>query len=351
MTVAKLALAGPLVDDYSTRYLASVYYTPSLRPFRPTLMSTSSEPLLLCLTAQALPHNHVASTPALRRLALRRDLPTKTTAAAPTAARTPVENGEKTRARRGLAGVHWEGEETSDEADDIRADSRRSRPNHRQCSLSGVYSRYKRPPQRLESEGNAASRHVHKTLHSAPRPSFSPSQPEQAVKSPARSSAALRAPTLAEVEHSRAGAARSIPRGAYLVNPVTGEAWDVSDDEMVLPQDGPLSRWSTTTPSTENADGNQQQGATSDDDYGTAADPAFNSEGLLAALVTDLRTEELTDEQLARFNSLRGILSIERDALLTTTALVAGQENTIVDLSGSIRALAGKDKPYPTWDC
>jgi hypothetical protein len=58
------------------------------------------------------------------------------------------------------------------------------------------------------------------------------------------------------------------------------------------------------------------------------------SEDLLAALVTDLWSD-----QLSRFSAIHGILSMSRQSLLTMTGLVAGQRDNICDIADSVCAL------------
>jgi hypothetical protein len=66
------------------------------------------------------------------------------------------------------------------------------------------------------------------------------------------------------------------------------------------------------------------------------------SEDLLAAVVTDLWKEPLTDAQLSWFSALRRILSMSRQSLLTTTGLVAGQRNNIRDIVDDIRSFCNE---------
>ncbi|KAJ7820900.1 hypothetical protein B0H13DRAFT_2377684 [Mycena leptocephala] len=125
---------------------------------------------------------------------------------------------------------------------------------------------------------------------------------------------------------------------AYLVDRDTGERYDVSDDESVLPnltrQSSPDGRRSP--PSGSSARPSRTPSTESD---ATPTDDGIfiPSEDLLAALVTDLRTEWLTEAQLSRFSALRGILSMSRQSLFTTTGLVAGQRDNIRDIADSIR--------------
>ncbi|KAJ7061451.1 hypothetical protein B0H15DRAFT_807932 [Mycena belliarum] len=124
----------------------------------------------------------------------------------------------------------------------------------------------------------------------------------------------------------------------YLVDPQTGNRYDISDDENV-PYESPsnptlaqLPRERTPTAGTISD--------TSDINSGPqTAETVVPAEAILAALVTDLRTEPLTDSQLARFSALRGVLSVSRTALLTTTALVAGQRTNFREASAALRGL------------
>ncbi|KAJ7603431.1 hypothetical protein DFH06DRAFT_1151879 [Mycena polygramma] len=122
----------------------------------------------------------------------------------------------------------------------------------------------------------------------------------------------------------------------YVFDPVTGQRYDVSDDESVMPH----IRGTTTSQqgSPEPNAGTTLTGTPSEVSDMTA-DSALTSEGLLAALITDVRTTDLTDAQLTRFNVLRAMLSLGRESLLTTTALVVGQDLTLAGIEGSIRAL------------
>ncbi|KAJ7062408.1 hypothetical protein B0H15DRAFT_958830 [Mycena belliarum] len=118
----------------------------------------------------------------------------------------------------------------------------------------------------------------------------------------------------------------------YLVDPKTGTRYDVSDDESI-PLDGPPQASGHPSKS-----GTPTAGTVSDtSDIADTVEAGFTSEGLLAALVTDLRTEALTDPQIARFNTLRGILSMTRTSLLSTTGLVAGQRANFLDVSEALR--------------
>ncbi|KAJ7602008.1 hypothetical protein DFH06DRAFT_1153210 [Mycena polygramma] len=123
----------------------------------------------------------------------------------------------------------------------------------------------------------------------------------------------------------------------YMLDPATGQHYDVSDDETVLPHiRGPTSsQQGSPRPSGTTLNSTPSE----ESDVTTSTDPPLTSESLLAALITDVRTAELTDDQLRRFNTIRAMLSLGRDSLLTTTALVAGQDLTIAGLAGSVRAL------------
>ncbi|KAJ7870417.1 hypothetical protein B0H13DRAFT_2350373 [Mycena leptocephala] len=120
---------------------------------------------------------------------------------------------------------------------------------------------------------------------------------------------------------------------AFLIDRETGDQYDVSDDESVL----------TTATCQQSPDGRRSRPS--------AGDTAFiPSEDLLAALVTDLRTDQLTDEQLSRFSALRGILSMTdsvrslRDEVATridelSTAVVGATHKLETTLENNLRIL------------
>ncbi|KAK7023746.1 hypothetical protein R3P38DRAFT_2779224 [Favolaschia claudopus] len=125
----------------------------------------------------------------------------------------------------------------------------------------------------------------------------------------------------------------------YLVDPLTGTRYEVSDDEAVPdtlhpaspPQPGPGGEAEGTggpTPSSPSS-------LTREDSEAASLTP----EMLLASLIADLSTVPLSEPQLSRFSTLRGIMSLSRDSLLTTTGLVAGQRDHVRGLARSLRQL------------
>ncbi|KAJ7088196.1 hypothetical protein C8R44DRAFT_892991 [Mycena epipterygia] len=110
----------------------------------------------------------------------------------------------------------------------------------------------------------------------------------------------------------------------YLIDPATGVQYDVSDDEDLSlhtppPQGSPfLGRTSSQTISdaSDISGSPQVQGAGS---------PEFNSETLLEEFTRNLNPGSLTNAQRSQFNTLRGMLTMGRQSLLSTTSLVAGQ--------------------------
>ncbi|KAK7026533.1 hypothetical protein R3P38DRAFT_2777292 [Favolaschia claudopus] len=125
----------------------------------------------------------------------------------------------------------------------------------------------------------------------------------------------------------------------YLVDPLTGTRYEVSDDETIPdtqhraspPQAGPSGETEGTggpTPSSPSS-------LTRDD----SESAPLTQEMLLASLIADLSSVPLTEPQLSRFSTLRGIMSLSRDSLLTTTGLVAGQRDHVRGLARSLRQL------------
>ncbi|KAF7334445.1 Retrovirus-related Pol polyprotein from transposon 412 [Mycena venus] len=136
---------------------------------------------------------------------------------------------------------------------------------------------------------------------------------------------------------------KSDEKGAiYLLDPVTGTRYDVSDDETILPGTPPeRTRRNGGRNQAPLSDGEGQHSGSpsspSDVTSSTGGDVNITSEALLALLVTDLSSAPLTDAQSHRFHTLRGILTLGRDSLMTTTGLVAGQRDQIRTMSDSLR--------------
>ncbi|KAF7371684.1 hypothetical protein MVEN_00024600 [Mycena venus] len=128
---------------------------------------------------------------------------------------------------------------------------------------------------------------------------------------------------------------------AYLVDPTTGERYDVSDDENVL--SGTPPRPILSSARSPDLDVGSLNGGTpsseSDVTQSIRGETTIPSEGILAALVDDLSAAPLTDAQLRRFQTLRGVLSRSRESLFTTTGLVAGQRDQYRGLAQSLRGL------------
>ncbi|KAJ7142985.1 hypothetical protein C8R44DRAFT_866238 [Mycena epipterygia] len=110
----------------------------------------------------------------------------------------------------------------------------------------------------------------------------------------------------------------------YLIDLDTGVRYDVSDDEDLSlhtpPSQGLLSLGRTASQTISDASdisgSPQVQGAGS---------PEFNSETLLEEFTRNLNPSRLTNTQWSQFNTLRGMLTMGRQSLLSTTSLVAGQ--------------------------
>ncbi|KAF7372071.1 hypothetical protein MVEN_00065400 [Mycena venus] len=118
---------------------------------------------------------------------------------------------------------------------------------------------------------------------------------------------------------------KSDEKGAiYLLDPVTGTRYDVSDDETILPGTPPeRTRRNGGRNQAPLSDGEGQHSGSpsspSDVTSSTGGDVNITSEALLALLVTDLSSAPLTDAQSHRFHTLRGILTLGRDSLMTTS--------------------------------
>ncbi|KAF8192705.1 hypothetical protein K438DRAFT_1969837 [Mycena galopus ATCC 62051] len=114
---------------------------------------------------------------------------------------------------------------------------------------------------------------------------------------------------------------------SYLRDTTTGDRYELSEDEMELnsPLPDRLGAATDATPSSPSSL--------------TEPPPNITGEEILAVLVADLQNGPLTVEQARRFNSIRGMLSLTRESLLTTTGLVAGQRYKIGHLSGSLHML------------
>ncbi|KAK6988655.1 hypothetical protein R3P38DRAFT_2435110, partial [Favolaschia claudopus] len=125
----------------------------------------------------------------------------------------------------------------------------------------------------------------------------------------------------------------------YLVDPLTGTRYEVSDDEAV-PDNQPLS---PTRPAAPAAETEGTGGPTPSSPSSITREDSNNSpltpEMLLASLIADLSATPLSEPQLSRFSTLRGIMSLSRDSLLTTTGLVAGQRDHVRGLARSLRQL------------
>ncbi|KAJ7076423.1 hypothetical protein C8R44DRAFT_896570 [Mycena epipterygia] len=110
----------------------------------------------------------------------------------------------------------------------------------------------------------------------------------------------------------------------YLIDPATGVQYDVSDDEDLSlhtppPQGSPFLRRTSSQTISDASDisgSPQVQGAGS---------PEFNSETLLEEFTRNPNPGSLTNAQRSQFNTLRGMLTMGRQSLLSTTSLVAGQ--------------------------
>ncbi|KAJ7093012.1 hypothetical protein B0H15DRAFT_947821 [Mycena belliarum] len=124
----------------------------------------------------------------------------------------------------------------------------------------------------------------------------------------------------------------------YLVDPQTGNRYDISDDENV-PYESPSNPTLAQLPQVRTPTAGTISDTSDINSGPQTAETVVPAEAILAALVTDLRTEPLTDSQLARFSALRGVLSVSRTALLTTTALVAGQRTNFREASVALREL------------
>ncbi|KAF8195190.1 hypothetical protein K438DRAFT_1968524 [Mycena galopus ATCC 62051] len=119
---------------------------------------------------------------------------------------------------------------------------------------------------------------------------------------------------------------------AYLVDPLTGQRFDVEDDEDISESAArpwaPLSRDATTdadgTPSTTLLIGDKLP---------------LSGEALVSALATDLSAAPLSEQQLAKLSRLRSMFSMSRDALLSTTGLVAGQHTQVDRLAERVTSL------------
>ncbi|KAK7043304.1 hypothetical protein R3P38DRAFT_3347475 [Favolaschia claudopus] len=125
----------------------------------------------------------------------------------------------------------------------------------------------------------------------------------------------------------------------YLVDPLTGTRYEVSDDEAVPDNQAPSpSRPAAPTVETEGTGGptpSSPSSITREDSNNSPLTP----EMLLASLIADLSATPLSEPQLSRFSTLRGIMSLSRDSLLTTTGLVAGQRDHVRGLARSLRQL------------
>ncbi|KAF8180274.1 hypothetical protein K438DRAFT_1976790 [Mycena galopus ATCC 62051] len=114
---------------------------------------------------------------------------------------------------------------------------------------------------------------------------------------------------------------------SYLRDTTTGNRFELSEDEMELNSPLPEGQGAATdtTPSSPSAL--------------TDTPPQITGEKILAALVADLQKGPLTMDLAKRFNSIRGMLSLTRESLLTTSGLVARQWYEIGHLSGSLHTL------------
>ncbi|KAK6967105.1 hypothetical protein R3P38DRAFT_3215999 [Favolaschia claudopus] len=124
-----------------------------------------------------------------------------------------------------------------------------------------------------------------------------------------------------------------------LVDPLTGTRYEVSDDEAVPDIQAP----SPTRPAVPTVDTEGTGGPTPSSPSSLTREDADNApltpEVLLASLIADVSTSPLSEPQLSRFSTLRGIMSLSRDPLLTTTGLVAGQRDHVRGLARSLRQL------------
>ncbi|KAF8143388.1 hypothetical protein K438DRAFT_1783793 [Mycena galopus ATCC 62051] len=119
---------------------------------------------------------------------------------------------------------------------------------------------------------------------------------------------------------------------AYLADPVTGQRFEVEDDENISESAArpwaPQARGNSTdvegTPSTTSSLGD---------------DLPLSGEALVSALATDLSSVPLTPHQLDKLSNFRNMFSMSREALLSTTGLVAGQRSEIVGLAGRVTTL------------
>ncbi|KAJ6579695.1 hypothetical protein DFH09DRAFT_1077284 [Mycena vulgaris] len=134
-------------------------------------------------------------------------------------------------------------------------------------------------------------------------------------------------PTIRSPVHARVKVHRDEFGVNYLLDPITGNHYDVSDDEMVPdlpPRGSPLRNTSETSSEASDL---------------TSAPRASGvvCGGVLSALVLDIQSSPLTAEQQSRFTSVRGLLSVSRQSLLVTTGLVVGQRQNFRAATTSLR--------------
>ncbi|KAF8174806.1 hypothetical protein K438DRAFT_1979998 [Mycena galopus ATCC 62051] len=114
---------------------------------------------------------------------------------------------------------------------------------------------------------------------------------------------------------------------SYLHDTTTGNRYELSEDEMEL--NDPLPE----------AQGTASDVFPSSPSLLTEPPPNIMGEEILAVLVADLQNGPLTVEQSWQFDSIRGMLSLMREYLLTTAGMVAGQRYETGHLFGSLHML------------